>query len=94
MEKISRILTAAMLVVFALLFGLALLLGGAQPEHLSYCVAFAFGVIVAGVYALLQRRPYASPSFWERLGSRKTALLLLSFCFLVIAWVLKRISFS
>ena len=89
MEKISRILTAAMLTIFALLFGLALLLGGAQPEHLSYCVAFAFGVMVVGGYALLQRRPYSSPSFWERLGSRKTALLLLSVCFLVnLAWVL------
>lgn len=89
MEKISRILTAVMLAIFALLFGLALLLGGAQPEHLSYCVAFALSVVGVGLYTLWQRRPRRSPSVWERLGSRGTALLLLSFCFLVnLAWVL------
>ena len=89
MEKISRILTAAVLAVFALLFGLALLLGGAQPEHLSYCAAFALGVALVGAYTLMQRKPRPSPGFWERLGSRRTALLLLSLCFLVnLAWVL------
>ena len=89
MEKTSRTLSAMVLAVFALLFGLALLLGGAQPEHLSYCVAFALGVVGVGLYALFQRSPRPSPGFWERLGSRRTALLLLSFCFLVnLAWVL------
>ena len=89
MEKIGRILTAAVLAFFALLFGLALLLGGAQPEHLSYCAAFALGVAAVGAYTLLQRRPRPSPDVWERLGSRRTALLLLSVCFLVnLSWVL------
>ena len=89
MDKISRILTVAVLALFALVFGLALLLGGAQPEHLSYCVAFALGVMAVGGYTLIQRRPRPTPSVWERLGSRKTALLLLGFCFLFnLAWVL------
>ena len=89
MERISRILSAALLAVFMLLFGLALLLGGAQPEHLSYCAAFALGVVAAGAYALWQQRPRPSRTLWERLGSGKSALILLCFCFLVnLAWVL------
>lgn len=89
MERISRTLTAAMLVFFALLFGLALLLGGCQPEHLSYCVAFALGLAGAAAYALWQRRPRTGPTVWERLGSRWTAALLLCLCFLLnLAWVL------
>ncbi len=89
MEKVSRILTAVMLAIFALLLGLALLLGGAQPEHLSYCVAFALGVGVVGAYVIWQRRPRPAVTIWMRLGTRWTAFLLLSACFLVnLAWVL------
>ena len=89
MEKISRILTVAMLAIFGLLLGLALLLGGCQPEHLSYCVAFALSVAVVGGYTLLQRRPRPAVTIWERLGSRGTALLLSSFGFVIhLAWVL------
>ncbi|MDO4972663.1 MAG: glycosyltransferase family 39 protein [Eubacteriales bacterium] len=89
MEKISRILTAAMLAIFGMLLGLTLLLGGCQPEHLSYCVAFALSVAVVGAYTLLQRRPRPAVTIWERLGSRGTAFLLLSVCFAVhLAWVL------
>ena len=89
MERISRILSAGLLAVFMLLFGLALLLGGAQPEHLSYCAAFALAVVGAGAYALWQQRFRPSRTLWERLGSGKSALLLLCFCFLVnLGWVL------
>ena len=89
MERISRILTAVMLGIFALLFGLALLLGGCQPEHLSYCVAFALGLAGAAIYALWQRRPRLGPTLWERLGRGRTELFLLCLCFLLnLAWVL------
>ena len=89
MERRSQILTSAMLVIFGLLLGLALLLGGCQPEHLSYCVAFALGVAGAALYALWQRRPRLGPTVWERLDSRGTGALLLSLCFLLnLAWVL------
>lgn len=89
MEKISRILTAAMLAIFGLLLGLALLLGGCQPEHLSYCVACALGVVGAGLYTLWQRRPRPPRTICERLGSGTTAFLLLCLCVLVnLGWVL------
>ena len=77
MEKCSRFLSAAMLVLFALLFGLALLLGGCQPEHLSYSAAFGLAVVPVALYALWQRRPGPSPTVWERMGRGRTQALLL-----------------
>ncbi len=89
MEKHTRTLAAAMLVIFALLLGAGLLLGGCQPEHLSYCVAFALSIPVVALFVWWQRRPRRRPSCWERLGAVKTAVLLLALCFAVnLAWVL------
>ena len=89
METISRVLAKAMLVCFALLFGLALLLGACRPAHLSYPAAFAAAVAVAALYAVWQKRPRKRASLWERLGERRTAVVLLVFCFLVnLDWVL------
>lgn len=89
MEKCSRFLASAVLVLFALLFALALLLGGCQPEHLSYCAAFGLALVPLAVYVLWQRHPRVGTTICERLGRGKTMTLLLALCFLVnLGWVL------
>ncbi len=88
MEKRTRTLAAVMLAIFALLLGSGLLLGGCQPEHLSYCVAFALAIPVVALFVWWQNRPRRRASCWERLGAGKTAALLLALCFAVnLAWV-------
>ena len=52
MEKIARVLSTAVLILFALLFGFALLLGACRPAHLSYPAAFSAAVVIAAVYAM------------------------------------------
>lgn len=89
MEKKTRVLSKAMLVCFALLFGLALLLGACRPAHLSYPAAFAAAVAVAALYAVWQKRPRTRVSLWERMGEKKTGAVLLGLCFLVnLVWAL------
>lgn len=89
MEKVSRVLSTAMLICFALLFGFALLLGACRPAHLSYPAAFSVAVVIAALYAMWQKKPRPRPSIWQRMGERKTEALLLCFCFCVnLLWVL------
>ena len=89
MEKTTRVLTTLMLAFFVLLLGSALLLGGCQPEHLSYCVAFALAIPLVALFVYWQKKPRLRPSLWERLGAFRTAALLLALCFAVnLAWVL------
>lgn len=89
MEKHTRALTAVMLSIFALLLGGGLLLGGCQPEHLSYCVAFALSIPVVALFVRWQKQPRRRASVWDRLGAGRTAALLLALCFAVnLAWVL------
>ena len=89
MEKASRVLSAAMLIIFILLFGLGLGLGVCRPDHLSYPAAFVGGLPLVGLFALWQRRHGGGPSLWQRLGEGRSLALLLAFCFLLnLAWVL------
>ena len=89
MEKIARVLSTAVLILFALLFGFALLLGACRPAHLSYPAAFSAAVVIAAVYAMWQKKPRKRPSVWQRMGERKTEALLLSLCFVLnLAWAL------
>ena len=89
MEKVSRHLSAAMLIVFILLFGLGLLLGVCRPDHLSYPAAFLGGVLLLGLFVLWQRRRGDKPSLWKKLGEGRSLALLLALCFLLnLAWAL------
>ena len=88
MEKVSRWLSAAMLIIFILLFGLGLLLGVCRPDHLSYPAAFVGGILFLGLFVLWQRRGEV-PSLWQKLGERRSLALLLALCFLLnLTWVL------
>ena len=89
MEKIARVLSTAVLILFAFLFGFALLLGACRPAHLSYPAAFSVAVVLAALYALWQKKPRPRPSIWQRMGERKTEALLLTLCFVLnLAWAL------
>ena len=89
MENASRVLSAAMLIVFILLFGLGLLLGVCRPDYLSYPAAFLGGVLLLGLFVLRQRRRGSGPTLWQRLGEGRSLALLLVLCFLLnLAWAL------
>ena len=89
MEKVSRGLSSAMLIIFILLFGLGLLLGVCRPDHLSYPAAFVGGVVLLGLFVLWQRQRGKAPSLWQKLGEGRSLALLLALCFLLnLAWVL------
>ena len=81
MEKLSRSLTGLMLAIFALLTGLAILLGTVgNLAHKSYLAALVLSALPLGLWLLLGKRKPAVPSLAERVGAGKTCLALTALC--------------
>ena len=82
MEKLSRVLTGLMLAIFAVLVGLAVLLGTVGDlSHRSYIAALAISGVLLLLWVLLDRRRTPKPGLSEKLGAGKTCLLLTLLCF-------------
>ena len=83
MEKVSRTLNTALLALFSLVLGGALLLGTAgNLAHRSYLAALAGALLLFAVWLLLGRRLHLGEPV-RRLGRVKTGLLLSAVCLLL-----------
>ncbi len=83
-ERVSSALTKAMLSIFVLLFGFAVLLGIIKGlEHKSYLLAFTAAVFAMAVYILLRRKLAGRQFLCDRANPVKLGLILTAVCFLV-----------
>ena len=92
MEKCSQTLTRLMLGLFVLLLGMCLLFGAVLNwEHKSYPLAFLIALcLLLFLFWLSRRRGIALPL--ERLGVRRSALLLLGLCLTVnVLWAVTHV---
>lgn len=84
MKTLSRLLTGLMLALAALLLLVGLLAGTLlYLEHPSFAAALLAALVFLGLLLLLRRQRQAIFSFFRRLGSARSAILLAFLCLLI-----------